>query len=480
MFTECTSATCSSTRPATPTRRSCAAPFNRCNFFEAEFTGCKLVGSTLRPVRPAAAADRSAATGRSSRCRAPTCAGCSSTGIRMREVDLTGANCDGRGSTGVDLSGAQLHRARLVRCRPAGQRPERAGPDGDRIRGALIDAEQALRWRQSLGFDSSAEPHRLRQRSMPAQLTAVRRSRRARAQTERGIHHASRRDCARLTVLAKPCCPTTPGTSGTPINQEGGPWQRSLSVWSRNPTPGERRVAVVPEVVPKLTRPRAGRAGRAAMPGRRPGSPTAPTPKPAPAGRRRTRSTAPASWCASHRRRRPGSPALAAGTVLLGLLSPLGQPGAGRSGAAGRGDRGQPGPAAAHAEPGPVDGRADLAGQRRRLQGGAGRRRRLRRLLPDADDRGRHRPPAQVLVLGAGVAGLQAIGTARRLGALVTGYDVRDGGPRRHRARPARRPRPARDQLRQRRGRLRPGADRRRSGRPSRRRCRSASAASTS
>lgn len=33
--------------------------------------------------------------------------------------------------------------------------------------------------------------------------------------------------------------------------------------------------------------------------------------------------------------------------------------------------------------------------------------------------------PAQVLVLGAGVAGLQAIATARRLGALVIGYDVR-------------------------------------------------------
>ena len=33
--------------------------------------------------------------------------------------------------------------------------------------------------------------------------------------------------------------------------------------------------------------------------------------------------------------------------------------------------------------------------------------------------------PAKVLVLGAGVAGLQAIGTARRLGAQVTGYDVR-------------------------------------------------------
>jgi NAD(P) transhydrogenase subunit alpha len=33
--------------------------------------------------------------------------------------------------------------------------------------------------------------------------------------------------------------------------------------------------------------------------------------------------------------------------------------------------------------------------------------------------------PAKVLVLGAGVAGLQAIATARRLGAAVTGYDVR-------------------------------------------------------
>ncbi len=33
--------------------------------------------------------------------------------------------------------------------------------------------------------------------------------------------------------------------------------------------------------------------------------------------------------------------------------------------------------------------------------------------------------PARVLILGAGVAGLQAIGTARRLGAVVYGYDVR-------------------------------------------------------
>src|SRR6202012_4464304 len=33
--------------------------------------------------------------------------------------------------------------------------------------------------------------------------------------------------------------------------------------------------------------------------------------------------------------------------------------------------------------------------------------------------------PARVLVLGAGVAGLQAVATARRLGAVVSGFDVR-------------------------------------------------------
>lgn len=34
-------------------------------------------------------------------------------------------------------------------------------------------------------------------------------------------------------------------------------------------------------------------------------------------------------------------------------------------------------------------------------------------------------PPAKVLVLGAGVAGLQALATARRLGAVVQGFDIR-------------------------------------------------------
>jgi NAD(P) transhydrogenase subunit alpha len=34
-------------------------------------------------------------------------------------------------------------------------------------------------------------------------------------------------------------------------------------------------------------------------------------------------------------------------------------------------------------------------------------------------------PPAKVLVLGAGVAGLQAVATAKRRGAIVTGFDIR-------------------------------------------------------
>jgi len=50
---------------------------------------------------------------------------------------------------------------------------------------------------------------------------------------------------------------------------------------------------------------------------------------------------------------------------------------------------------------------------------------RLPRLFPMAMTAAGTIPPARVLVLGTGVAGLQAIATARRLGALVSAYDVR-------------------------------------------------------
>ncbi|HYP45557.1 MAG TPA: NAD(P) transhydrogenase subunit alpha [Propionibacteriaceae bacterium] len=50
---------------------------------------------------------------------------------------------------------------------------------------------------------------------------------------------------------------------------------------------------------------------------------------------------------------------------------------------------------------------------------------RLRQFFPLSMTAAGTIPPAQVVVLGAGVAGLQAIATAKRLGAVVKGYDVR-------------------------------------------------------
>jgi len=50
---------------------------------------------------------------------------------------------------------------------------------------------------------------------------------------------------------------------------------------------------------------------------------------------------------------------------------------------------------------------------------------RLQRLFPLLMTAAGTVAPAKVLVLGAGVAGLQAIATARRLGAVVSGFDVR-------------------------------------------------------
>ena len=49
----------------------------------------------------------------------------------------------------------------------------------------------------------------------------------------------------------------------------------------------------------------------------------------------------------------------------------------------------------------------------------------LKRILPMMTTAVGSIRPAKVLVMGAGVAGLQAIATAKRLGALVEGYDVR-------------------------------------------------------
>jgi NAD(P) transhydrogenase subunit alpha len=68
-----------------------------------------------------------------------------------------------------------------------------------------------------------------------------------------------------------------------------------------------------------------------------------------------------------------------------------------------------------------LSSQATVAGYKAALVGAD----RLPRFLPMLMTAAGTIPPAKVLVLGAGVAGLQAIATARRLGAVVSSFDVR-------------------------------------------------------
>jgi len=68
-----------------------------------------------------------------------------------------------------------------------------------------------------------------------------------------------------------------------------------------------------------------------------------------------------------------------------------------------------------------LSSQATISGYRAVLLGASA----LGRLMPMLSTAAGTLAPAKVFVLGAGVAGLQAIATARRLGAIVSGYDVR-------------------------------------------------------
>ena len=61
----------------------------------------------------------------------------------------------------------------------------------------------------------------------------------------------------------------------------------------------------------------------------------------------------------------------------------------------------------------------------RRVQGGPPGRTRLPKFFPLLTTAAGTGAPARGLIMGAGVAGLMAIGTARRLGAVVEAFDVR-------------------------------------------------------
>lgn len=124
---------------------------------------------------------------------------------------------------------------------------------------------------------------------------------------------------------------------------------------------------------------------------------------------------------------RPGAEeiaALASGTVLIGFLAPLTD----TEGIARLAARGVVGfamesiPRTTRAQSmDALSSQATIAGYKAVLVAAD----RLPRLFPMLMTAAGTVAPAKVLVLGAGVAGLQAIATARRLGAVVAGFDVR-------------------------------------------------------
>jgi NAD(P) transhydrogenase subunit alpha len=115
---------------------------------------------------------------------------------------------------------------------------------------------------------------------------------------------------------------------------------------------------------------------------------------------------------------------LGSGTILVGFLNPLGNP-AGLEAIAARGATAlamEKIPRISRAQSmDALSSQATVSGYRAVLIAAL----ELPRFFPMFMTAAGTVPPAQVLVLGAGVAGLQAIATARRLGAVVTAFDIR-------------------------------------------------------
>ncbi len=117
--------------------------------------------------------------------------------------------------------------------------------------------------------------------------------------------------------------------------------------------------------------------------------------------------------------------ALRPGQAIIGLLSPLADP-ALAAGLAARGVTaisldGLPRTLTRTQGMDALSSQANVAGYKAALLGAAT----FGRFFPMLTTAAGTARPAKVLILGTGVAGLQAIGTARRLGAVVSAYDVR-------------------------------------------------------
>jgi H+-translocating NAD(P) transhydrogenase subunit alpha len=186
---------------------------------------------------------------------------------------------------------------------------------------------------------------------------------------------------------------------------------------AKETAPGERRVALVPETVAKLS---AGGFDVVVEPG---AGAAASFPDDAYAAAGATLGS-PWDGDAVVAVRRPDESRLRDGQVLIAYLDPL----ADRDGVEKLASRGvvafamESVPRITRAQPmDALSSQATVAGYEAALLAA----RHLPRFFPMLMTAAGTVPPAKVLVIGAGVAGLQAIATARRLGAVVTGFDVR-------------------------------------------------------
>lgn len=126
--------------------------FTACNFFDARIERCKLVGSTFDrcefELLEVSGGDWSfvslpgAALGSTS-----------FTGVRMREVDLSGAQCQGTVLRDADLSGARFQGADLTGCDLRGSDLSALEPESMELARAIITAEQAVAVAIALGLE---------------------------------------------------------------------------------------------------------------------------------------------------------------------------------------------------------------------------------------------------------------------------------------------------------------------------------------
>jgi NAD(P) transhydrogenase subunit alpha len=193
---------------------------------------------------------------------------------------------------------------------------------------------------------------------------------------------------------------------------------------------GERRVALVPEVVSKLARPAGEGAAALEVVVQRGAGVEAFIPDGAYAAAGATLvDEAAAAWQADIVAKvaaptREEIAHLGAGTTLIGFLSPLTNgesvSAIAASGATSFAMEAIPRISRAQSMDA-LSSQANIAGYRAALLGAQ----ELGRFYPMLMTAAGTIRPATVLILGAGVAGLQAIATARRLGAVVQGFDVR-------------------------------------------------------